>query len=190
MKAPAALYEIPMPQEFPPSRFFMACCPSFTSGRTFSMRPFETEACCSIRNTKELRRAHAITPDLLSDVIAQACTRFAAHGATAKAKIDPLLKSGAWTDATLALLELELPHWKLRRLIYEDGEWLCSLSNQPRLPLDLDDVAEASHETLPLAILIAFLEARRVAAASANSCDHSSPNYDKPSHAVCCDNFA
>ena len=28
--------------------------------------------------------------------------------------------------AALALVELELPAWKLRRLIYEDGEWLCS----------------------------------------------------------------
>ena len=139
---------------------------------------------------QQLRRAHAITPELLSDVIAQACTRFAAHGATAKAKIDRLLESGAWTDATLALLELELPHWKLRRLIYEDGEWLCSLSNQPKLPLDLDDVAEASHEILPLAILVAFLEARRVAAASATRVTTVPQTRYIPSHAVCCDNFA
>jgi hypothetical protein len=139
---------------------------------------------------QELRRAHAITPDLLFDVIAQACTRFSIHGAAAKAKIDRLLASRAWTDATLALLELELPHWKLRRLIYEDGEWLCSLSNQPRLPLNLDDVAEGSHETLPLAILITFLEARRVAAANATRVTGVLQTHYTPSHAVCCDNFA
>ena len=139
---------------------------------------------------QQLRCADAFTPDLLSDVIAQACTRFAAHGATAKAKIDRLLESGAWTDATLALLELELPHWKLRRLIYEDGEWLCSLSNQPKLPLDLDDVAESSHESLPLAILSAFLAARRVAAANATRVTGVLQTHYTPSHAVCCDNFA
>jgi hypothetical protein len=139
---------------------------------------------------QELRRTRALTPDLLSEVIAQACTRSAAHGATAKAKIDRLVESGAWTDATLALLELELPHWKLRRLIYEDGEWLCSLSNQPRLPLDLDDVAEASHESLPLAILIAFLHARWVAAADATGVTTVPQIRSTPSHAVCCDNFS
>jgi hypothetical protein len=139
---------------------------------------------------QQLRRAHAITPELLSDVIAQACTRFAAHGATAKAKIDRLLESGAWTDATLALLELELPHWKVRRLIYEDGEWLCSLSSQPRLPLDLDDVAESSHESLPLAILSAFLAARRATAASAARSTAVPQVPPVEGHAVCCDNFA
>ena len=137
---------------------------------------------------QQLRRADAITPDLLSDVIAQACTRFAAHGATAKAKIDRLLESGAWTDATLALLELELPHWKLRRLIYEDGEWLCSLSSQPRL--DLDDVAESSHESLPLAILSAFLAARRATAASAARSTAVPQVPPVEGRAVCCDNFA
>ena len=139
---------------------------------------------------ERLRRAHALTPDLLSDVIAQACTRFATHGATAKAKIDRLLESGAWTDATLALLELELPHWKLRRLIYEDGEWLCSLSNQPKLPLDLDDVAESSHESLPLAILSAFLAARRATAASAARSTAVPQVPPVEGHAMCCDNFA
>src|ERR1700730_13207737 len=97
---------------------------------------------------ERLRRAHALTPDLISDVVTQACTRLGAHDSTARAEVDRLIECGAWTDATLALIELELPHWTLRRLIHEDGEWLCSLSNQPGLPLGLDDVAEASHEIL------------------------------------------
>ena len=139
---------------------------------------------------QQLRCADAFTPDLLSDVIAQACTRFAAHGATAKAKIDRLLESGAWTDATLALLELELPHWKVRRLIYEDGEWLCSLSSQPRHPVDLYDVPESSHESLPLAILSAFLAARRATAASAARSTAVPQVPPVEGRAVCCDNFA
>jgi hypothetical protein len=73
-------------------------------------------------------------------------------------------EAGAWTDATIALLELELPDWKLRRLVDDNGKWLCSLSKQPGIPLGRDEVAEASHESLPLAILIALLQARRSSA--------------------------
>jgi hypothetical protein len=72
-----------------------------------------------------------------------ACTRLPAGKA---ARIDQLIDAGAWNDAALALIELELPAWKLRRLVYEDGEWLCSLSRQPNLPLALDDTADARHE--------------------------------------------
>ena len=60
----------------------------------------------------------------------------------------------AWNDAALALVELELPAWKLRRLVHENGKWHCSLSRHPNLPVALDDTATASHEVLPLAILI------------------------------------
>jgi len=62
------------------------------------------------------------------------------------------------------LIELELPAWTLRRLVCEGGEWICSLSRQPNLPVALDDTVDAVHEAMPLAILLAFLQARRVAA--------------------------
>jgi hypothetical protein len=75
-------------------------------------------------------------------------------------RILQLAATGAWTDATLALLELEEPQWKLRRLVREDGEWFCSLSRRPDLPIELDDTAEAHNELLPLAILDALAEAR------------------------------
>src|SRR5215471_2467367 len=65
------------------------------------------------------------------DVIARACQRLRAHPASAKAKLDALIAAGAWIDAALALLELELPQWTLRRLVYDDGEWHCSLSKHP-----------------------------------------------------------
>jgi hypothetical protein len=142
------------------------------------------------RLEEQLRCALAITPQLMSDVIAEACTRFPAHSRTVKAKVSRLIESGAWTDATLALVELELPQWKLRRIIYEDGEWLCSLSKQPQLPPGLDEVAEASHEILPLAILIALLQARRSVAASATSLTTVPQIRPVPGYAACCDNFA
>jgi hypothetical protein len=44
-------------------------------------------------------------------------------------------KIGAWTEAAFALIALELPLWRVRRLVYEDGEWLCSLSHQPNFAM-------------------------------------------------------
>jgi hypothetical protein len=139
---------------------------------------------------QQLRRAPALTPGIMADVIGEACTRFASQNPASKAKVDRLIESGAWTDASLALVELELPQWKLRRLVYDDGEWLCSLSKQPQLPLGLDEVAEASHEVMSLAILIALLEARRAATSLASDV-HTVPEVRPlPGYAVCCDSFA
>jgi hypothetical protein len=137
---------------------------------------------------ERLRRAHALTPDLLSDVIAKACTRFAAHP-TPKARVNSLIEAGAWTDAMLAIVELVLPSWKLRRLIHEDGEWLCSLSQQPNLPVALDDTAEASHQVLPLAILGAFVEARLRTEAMFETSQAVHQVRPTSGYAVCCDNF-
>ena len=76
----------------------------------------------------QLRRVHALTPDLISNVIADGCTRFPAMKRAGKAaRIAQLIGVAAWSDAALALIELEPPAWKLRRLVYEDGEWHCSL---------------------------------------------------------------
>jgi hypothetical protein len=139
---------------------------------------------------QQLRRAHALTPVIMADVIEQACTRVASQSPAAKARFDRLIESGAWTEASLLLVELELPQWKLRRLVYDDGEWLCSLSKQPRLPLDLDELAEASHEVMPLAILIALLEARRATPSSASDVQTVPQVRRLPGYAVCCDSFA
>ena len=136
----------------------------------------------------QLRLAPALTPDLISHVIVDACTRLPAVKTT---RIDQLIEAGAWTDATIALIELELPAWKLRRLVYEDGAWLCSLSKQPNLPVALDDTADASHEVLPLAILSAFVEARRRANAMRETSLRIVPQVRRISgYAICCDNFS
>jgi hypothetical protein len=132
--------------------------------------------------TEQLRRAPAATPDLISS------TRLPAVNAT---RVDQLIEVGAWTDAALALIELELPAWKLRRLIYEDGAWFCSLSRGPNLPVELDDTADASHEVLPLAILSAFAEARRRASAIREPSLQAVPPVRRTSgYAICCDNFS
>jgi hypothetical protein len=144
------------------------------------------------RLDEELRGAAAATPGLFAKVIAGACSRIPLLGKTARAsKLDRLIDAGAWTDAALALLELELPAWKLRRLAWENDEWFCSLSRQPNLPVSLDDSADAVHQVLPLAIMRAFVEARRRSSAARETVavvPHIHATTD--GQVLCCDNFA
>src|ERR1700686_5261408 len=110
-----------------------------------------------------LRDAHAVTAEMLSDVIGEACRCFPPVRRTEKTeRIERLIKSGAWTDAVLALIELELPQWQVRRIVYDDGEWHCALSRQRELPEWLDQSIETHHADLALAILRAFVEGQRI----------------------------
>ena len=77
-----------------------------------------------------------------------------------------MIQSGAWTDAALALIDLELPQWQIRCLVYDEGEWHCALSRQRELPDWLDEPIEGRHADLAIAILSAFVEARRLNAPS------------------------
>jgi hypothetical protein len=127
----------------------------------------------------------------MAEVVAHACPRFAARAASANAGIVRLIESGAFVDATLALLTLELPGWTLRRLVHDDGEWHCALSRQPALPAELDETADASHEILPLSLLGAFVEAQRCEATAQEGRPSSVPQVrGMEGYAVCCDNFA
>ena len=86
------------------------------------------------------------------------CKRLSAMRHTAEAqRLDRLVTAGAWTDAALALIVIELPRWQLRRLAYDEGEWHCALSNQRDLPDWLDSAVETHHPVLATAILDAFL---------------------------------
>jgi hypothetical protein len=144
------------------------------------------------RLDEAIRFAPKPTRELLAKIIAGACTRVPVLAQSGKAaEIGRLVESGAWADAALALVELELPGWGLRRLICEEGAWSCSLSRQPNLPAALDETADASHEIMPLAILRAFLQARRMAAAAAPRPAPSVPGIESaPADFVWCENFA
>jgi len=110
----------------------------------------------------ELRSARELQHELFSRVITTICTRVAMLRKVGRAaQVDRFADARAWTDAALTLVALEMPGWKVRRLVYENGEWTCSLSRQPNGPILLDDAAEANHNALPLAILRALIEARR-----------------------------
>jgi hypothetical protein len=140
---------------------------------------------------EQLRRAQAVTPDLMADVTARACPRFPAYSSAVRTRLIHLIELGAFADAALALLEIEVPGWKLRRLVYDDGEWICSLSKHCQLPDWLDDVVEAHHAILPLAILAALVEARRSGLGSGQVGPSAVPQVrSSTDYAVCCDNFA
>jgi len=138
-----------------------------------------------------LANAVVPTPDLIHQVIAGACTRLPILKKCAKTSdIDQLIKVGAWCDVALALIEVELPAWSVRRVIHEDGEWFCSLTRQPNLPVALDDSADANHRTLPLAILGAFLVARRRSLMGEDNLATVPQVRPASGTMICCDNFA
>ena len=111
---------------------------------------------------ESLDRASAISCVHVLDVIARGCVRFQAHATSTQAKVFRLIESGAFVDAIFTLQETELPQWKLRRIIYDDVRWHCAFSRYFAVPMELDHIAEGSHEVLPLAILNAFLGAQRL----------------------------
>ncbi len=135
--------------------------------------------------------ADAVTPELIGTVIEAACRRFTSVGQSEKtARIERLIVSGAWTDAVLALIDLELPQWQVRRIAYDEGEWHCALSRTRDLPEWLDQSVEARHADLPLAILSAFVDARWADAPAART-SVPAVRYDAGARyePLCCDNF-
>jgi hypothetical protein len=102
-----------------------------------------------------------------------------------------LVDARAWTDAALALIELELPLWHIRRVTYDAGEWYCALSRQCELPDWLDQSIEARHQDLALAILTAFVEAQGATTSSGRpSVPVVSREVDADRIPLCCENFA
>ncbi|WP_262047024.1 hypothetical protein [Bradyrhizobium sp. Bra78] len=114
--------------------------------------------------SQRLRAAPTVTRSLLLDIIDHACRRFPSLGQSERtARIMRLVDAEAWADAALALLELELPLWQVRRIAYDEGEWHCALSRERELPDWLDAAVEARHADLALALLSAFIEVQALA---------------------------
>jgi hypothetical protein len=146
------------------------------------------------RLAERLRSAAAPSADLVSEVVAEACPRLPRLRQSAKAaRLESLIEAGAWTDAALLLVELELPGWKLRRLAGDEDGWHCALSRQAYLPIELDDTADGHHPALPLAILDALLQAcRRAELERGAGLRPAARVAPAPRHglAICCDNFS
>jgi hypothetical protein len=143
------------------------------------------------RLSKRIQDSSAPDTRLFADVIANACPRALALVEMRKAaRLKQLIESGAWTDAALALAELELPQWKPRRIVYDDGQWHCRLSAQPHLPDGYDDVVETFHSELALAILAAVVQARQQPAIVPRADGPSADVVLSPDPIrICCDNF-
>lgn len=139
-----------------------------------------------------LRDAPEVTAELMSEILAETRRRFPSMGWKGKtARLEHLIRSEAWTDATLALIDLELPQWQVRRIAYDQGEWHCALSRQRELPEWLDQSVETHHADLPLAILSAFADARLSSAPSDRTSVPFVPREANPLYdAVLTDNFA
>ena len=139
-----------------------------------------------------LRDAGHVTAEFLADIVHATGRRLPSANPNAKAaRVERLILAQAWTDAALALIDLELPQWHVRRLAYDDGEWHCALSRQRELPDWLDQSIETRHGDLALAILTAFVEAQRVSAPPSRTSVPAVPRHANSLYEpVCSDNFA
>ena len=140
----------------------------------------------------QLRNAGYVTAKFLADIVHATGRRLPSANQNAKAaRVERLIQAQAWTDAALALIDLELPQWQVRRLAYDEGEWHCALSRQRELPDWLDQSIETRHGDLALAILTAFAEAQRVSAPSSRTSVPAVPRHANSLYEpVCSDNFA
>ena len=140
----------------------------------------------------QLRNAGHVTAEFLADIVHATGRRLPSANPNAKAaRVERLIQAQAWTDAALALIDLELPQWHVRRLAYDDGEWHCALSRQRELPDWLDQPIETHHADLALAILSAFAEAQRVDAPPSRTSVPMVPQDANPLYEpVYSDNFA
>ena len=142
--------------------------------------------------TDRLHGAAEADAALVTEVVGAACRRFPSIGQRAKTvHIEQLIRSGAWIDVALALIDLELPQWKVRRIVYDEGEWHCALSRQRELPDWLDQSIEVHHADLALALFGAFVEARRTGAQPSHTSVPSVSSYADGQYEIACsDNYA
>jgi hypothetical protein len=141
---------------------------------------------------ERLREACTVTPSLVADVIRETCRRFPSYGHPDKTeRIEQLIRLRAWTDTALALVELELPQWQVRRLAYDDGEWYCALSRARELPDWLDQSVEGRHADLALAILSALIEVQRSSSPSRRTSVPAAGRHESPVfEPLCCESFS
>lgn len=138
-----------------------------------------------------LQSTDAVTAGLVSEIVSECCARLPVSGqGRASAHLRELLEAGAWTDAVVMLIDIELPRWRLRRLVYDEGEWHCALSLQRDLPEWLDQAVEVSHCELSLALLKAFIEAKRRDNETVEDFGGPGPAASPLPYQVCCENFA
>jgi hypothetical protein len=139
-----------------------------------------------------VERAECVDAALMAAALDIACARCAApYCADRASRIRQLIGSQAWTDAALALVELDRTS-AVRRIVFEDGEWCCTLGAQWTVPEWLDETVAFNHPVLPLAILGAFLAAvrqRPSVSPATRLVPRSRSDLNDTVGAVSCDNF-
>jgi hypothetical protein len=96
------------------------------------------------------------------EAISRGCTAFPLLGSTAKAdRVRRQIDAGAWADAAVLLVALELSDWHIRRIEWDDGEWFSSITWNPGVPSGFDDAVDGRHSLLSLAIIDALMETKR-----------------------------
>ncbi|MBR0860125.1 hypothetical protein [Bradyrhizobium liaoningense] len=140
---------------------------------------------------EQLRGERAPSRRLMLNVIAQTGRRFPSLAQSKRsARIMRLIDAEAWADAALALMEIELPLWQIRRIAYDEGEWHCALSRERELPDWLDVAVEARHADLALALLSAFAKVQAQTAETPRpSVPSVRPLPDPFYEPITCDNF-
>jgi hypothetical protein len=139
-----------------------------------------------------LERTHEIIGEMVTDFITALCS----HCKTSlrrkdESRIERLIDEEAWEGVVLTVLRIALPNWSLRRFIFEDGEWFCSLSQALNLPINVDDTADGRHQSFSAAMMLAMIEALRRRPAPPESGATVFPKV-APAGAlsICCDDFA
>src|ERR1039458_7798795 len=141
---------------------------------------------------EQVRLAYEATPKMLAGIVTETARRLSAPGKAANAaQLHQLIEAGALTEAAFALINLELPQWKLRRITYDEGEWHCALSRSEELPEWLDQAIEATHRSLTLAVAGGYIETLRQIEASREPSRPSVPQIPADQfEPLCCENFA
>jgi hypothetical protein len=153
-----AVFHLEFKRLFPQLRHATACVRFMsTQENAMSLHSGRPEQLATL--AAQVGAAEEATTQLFSEIVVATARRLWAPGEAAKAtQLHDLIEAGALTQAALNLIDLELPLWKLRRIAYDEGEWHCAMSRQRELPEWLDQAVEATHASLTLAILGAYLE--------------------------------
>jgi len=139
-----------------------------------------------------LRNAQGMTGPLMREIMEKACRRIPSLGQSERtARLMQLIDAEAWTDAALALMELEMPLWHVRRIAYDEGEWHCALSRERELPDWLDAAVEGCHGDLAIALMSAFVEVQALTMeAPRPSVPNVRPAADPLYEPVACENIS
>jgi hypothetical protein len=99
------------------------------------------------------------TRDLVAEILQRACPRLT-FGITPSDLVVRLIEAEAWVELGLWLIGWELPDWSVHQLCRGDHSWNCSIGIRGLARNWVDDVADFQHDSLPLAILGALVDAQ------------------------------